>query len=537
MSDIDTGEHAATVPRVPRTTDPVTGGPCLLRVTNVSKTFPGLMALDNVSLEVASGEVVAVLGQNGSGKSTLVKILDNLQPADPGGTVEFLDAPSTGTKATLQVIHQDLGLVADLDTLENLDIGRGRGLRGLLPFRRSRERSYARDLLAQFKVTLDVNARIESLSAAEKSVVAIVRALDGWDKRENVLVLDEPTAALHRNEVDILFDVVRRVASNGAGVIFISHRLDEVMQLADRVVVLRDGVIVADDPIDQVTETKLVNLIAGRELAQTDSLRDHAKQPATTRPVLEVNGLAGETVRDLSFQVHRGEIVGIAGLLGSGREHVGGLIFGAHRRTSGDVLVNGSAVPPASPRQAIRQGVASVPPDRHTSGAVMEMYVRENITLPNLSKVSGLLAPLRQSAERADVRPWIAKVDLRPPNPERELRTLSGGNQQKVVLAKWLRNDPQLLILDEPTQGVDVGAKASIYDLVVDAAEDGRAVVVVSSDVKELAMICDRVIVLREGVLGSEIAGAELSTERILRETLGWTEPTESEEPNLEMQR
>lgn len=503
----------------------------------MTKSFPGLKALDDVSLEVASGEIVAVLGQNGSGKSTLVKILDNLQPPDPGGSVEFLEAPGAGSRATLQVIHQDLGLVADLDTLENLDIGHNRGLQGLLPFRRAKERNYARDLLAQFRVDLDLHARVENLSAAEKSVVAIVRALDGWDKRENILVLDEPTAALHKSEVDILFDVVRRVASNGAGVIFISHRLDEVMQLADRVVVLRDGVIVADEPISQVTESTLVSIIAGRELAQVDSLRDQAPQPASDEPVLEVNDLAGETLSDLSFQARGGEIVGIAGLLGSGREHVGGLIFGAHRRTAGEILVNGHLVPPADPRHAIKRGVASVPPDRHTSGAVMDMYVRENITLPNLRKVSGLLAPLRRSAERADVLPWISKVDLRPPDPERELRTLSGGNQQKVVLAKWLRNDPQLLILDEPTQGVDVGAKASIYELIVGAADEGRAIVVISSDLKELATICDRVIVLRDGVVGSEIARADLSTERILRETLGWTESTEPEQPNLESQR
>jgi ABC-type sugar transport system ATPase subunit len=497
----------------------------LLRVDSVSKTFPGLRALDVVSLELRSGEIVALVGQNGSGKSTLVKVITGVHSADPGGDVEVAGPDGVLTQgaeaqARVRVIHQDLGLIGGLSTVENLDLGvaiRGRVLR---PTRRRAERERARELLASFGVELDVDAPVARLSAAERAIVAIARALDGWDRPERVLILDEPTTALHGDEVERLFAAVRGVARRGAGIVFISHRLDEVLQLADRVVALRDGQLVADVAARDVDHDELVRMIAGRDLATHQPRTvERASGPAT--PALTLRGLCGETVDDVDLEVHSGDIVGVSGLLGSGREHLCGLIFGATTR-SGRVLVDGDELDGGGgPSAAIAAGVAFVPADRHARGAVMGMNARENLTLPSLGPLRRTLGWLDGSAERDEAADWTGRVGLSPPEPERPLELFSGGNQQKVVLAKWLRTAPRVLLLDEPTQGVDVGAKAAVHGLIERAASDGAAVVVASSDEEELARICDRVVVLREGRITTQLAVGELEEARLVLEGLG----------------
>lgn len=500
----------------------------LLRVRGTSKTFPGLKALDDVALEVHPGEVVAVLGHNGSGKSTLVKILAGVYQPDPGASIEVRDAAgamSAGSAARdeLHFIHQDLGLVDILTTVENLALGRPTHGRGLAPVRGAAERRRARELISRFGVDLDVTVPVVRLSSAQRAIVAIARAMDGWTRPDNVLVLDEPTTALHGDEVQVLFQAVRRVAASGAGVVFISHRLDEVLDLADRVVVLRDGRVVAEEATDRLDHDQIVTLIAGRSVADPTLI----PQGTASEPVLTVAGISGADVSDFSLSLRAGEIVGVAGILGSGRDQVGPMLFGARHRFGGRVEVDGGELVPESTIAAIESGMAYVPADRRRDGAVMGMSVRENLTLPMLKPLRRRLGRLDRRAERAETVAWMERVGLRPLNPEQPLNLFSGGNQQKIVLAKWLRVRPRVLLLDEPTQGVDVGAKEAIYDLILAARSDGAGVLLCSSDTKELVALCDRVLVLKNGRVVSEVDRVSLTEARLVRDELG-LEPSDN---------
>jgi ABC-type sugar transport system ATPase subunit len=494
--------------------------PPLLRVSAISKTFPGLRALERVSLDVDAGEIVAVVGQNGSGKSTLVKILAGVYEPDRGGSIEVRDAGGSllsGAAAhdELSFIHQDLGLIGMLSTIENLDLGRRHRSRLYRPSPVRRERRAARRLIERFGASFDVGVPVATLSAAERTIVAIARALDGWSRPDRVLVLDEPTAALHGEEVTTLFSAVRRVAAEGAGVIFISHRLDEVIDLADRVIVLRDGRLVANARRGEYHHDELVRMIAGRELAAVARSGGEAGEVA-----LAARGVSGGAVQSVDLDLHAGEVLGVTGLLGSGREQLAGMLFGSAPRR-GEVRICGAPLRPVDPRSAIRLGIGYVPADRKREGAVMTMSARENLTLPRLRTLRRRGGYLDRRAERVETNEWARTVDLRPRNAEQMLAQYSGGNQQKVVLAKWLRNEPRVLLLDEPTQGVDVGAKSAIYELIAQAARGGAAVLVSSSDSKELASICDRVLVMRDGVVGSQVPRGELTEARLVIECLG----------------
>ncbi len=487
----------------------------------MSKTFPGLKALDDVSPEVYPGEVVAVLGHNGSGKSTLVKILAGVHQADPGAVVQVRNAHgelATGTAARdeLPFIHQDLGVADILTTVENLGLGNSTGWGGLAPVHDAAERRRAQQLIGPFGVGFDVTVPVGKLSPAQRTIVAIARALDGWTHPDNVLLLDEPTAALHGDEVQVLFTAVRRVARSGAGVVFISHRLDEVLELADRVVVLRDGQVVAQEATSKLDYDAMVTLIAGRKIAETDAT-SHGE---TGESVLTVAGISGPELSDFSMELRAAEIVGIGGILGSGREQLGPMLFGAAHRTGGRVDVCGQELVAEDTVAAIASGMAYVPADRRRGGAVMEMNVRENLTLPLMRPLRRPLGRLDGRAERAETRSCVRRVGLRPANPEQPLKLFSGGNQQKVVLAKWLRVRPRVLLLDEPTQGVDVAAKAAIYDLILTARRDGAGVLLCPPDTKELVTLCDRVLVLKDGRVVSEIPRASLTEQRLDRDEL-----------------
>ncbi|MHA6758088.1 sugar ABC transporter ATP-binding protein [Streptacidiphilus sp. PAMC 29251] len=494
----------------------------LLRIEGMSKTFPGLKALDGVSLEVRAGEVVAVLGHNGSGKSTLVKILAGVHQADPGSVIEVRDAEGalvagSAAREGLHFIHQDLGLADILTTVENLGLGASARGRAFAPVHGAAERRRAQQLIARFGADLDVTVPVGKLSPAQRTIVAIARALDGWTRPDNVLLLDEPTAALHGDEVTVLFEAIRRVASSGAGVVFISHRLDEVLELADRVVVLRDGRVVAEQATSELDHDAMVTLIAGRDIAGTAVT---GRNGAGER-VLTVTGISGAEISDFSLSLRAGEIVGVGGILGSGREQLAPMLFGAQHRSGGRVEVDGRELVPDDVPAAIESGLAYVPADRHRHGVVGQLSVRENLTLPLLRPLRRSFGRLDRRAEREEARSWMQTVGLRPPNPEQPLQLFSGGNQQKVVLAKWLRVRPRVLLLDEPTQGVDVGAKAAVYELVLAAAQEGTGVLVCSSDTKELVSLCDRVLVLKDGRVVSEIPREALTEERLVRDELG----------------
>lgn len=496
---------------------PTEGAP-LLRVSNLSKSFPGVKALQNVSLQVRAGEIVAIVGHNGSGKSTLVKILAGVYEADPGGTVQVrgVDPGHADAEEGLHFIHQDLGLIGMLSSIENLTLGR-QGGGGFAPLRGRQEQARAQELIARFEADFDASAPIATLSPAERAIVAIARALDGWTRQDNVLVLDEPTTAFHGQEVEVLFKAVRRVAAAGAGVVFISHRLDEVLGLADRVIALRDGKLVADEPANELDHERIVQLIAGRAVADTTA----GRAPESTPVALAVEGLRGEGLESFDLHLREGEIVGVSGILGSGREKLGPLLFGARRRLAGTVEVAGRQLRPNDIPASISAGLALVPADRRAEGAVMDMNARENLVLPLMRPLQRALWRLSAKVEHEETGKWVETVDLRPPDPERELRLFSGGNQQKIVFAKWLRTAPKVLLLDEPTQGVDVGAKDALYRLVGDAAGKGMGVLVCSSDTEELVKLCHRVIVLESGRISTELSGESLTEERLVSAEIG----------------
>ncbi|HEY5332006.1 MAG TPA: sugar ABC transporter ATP-binding protein [Solirubrobacterales bacterium] len=501
----------------------------LLAIRELSKTFPDLKALDRVGLEVRGGEIVALLGQNGSGKSTLVKILAGVHQPDRGGTVSL----GPGGDTALHFIHQDLGLIEGLSTIENLDLDGSSGRAAIAPVRPRRERRRAEALIADFGGSFDVTRPVGELSAAERSIVAFARALRNWEHPHNVLILDEPTAALHGEEVQKLFVAVRRVADRGAGVVFISHRLDEVVELADRVVVLRDGRWVGEARRGEFDQGRLVELITGSVAAPMISrgLRLGGET------VMRVRGLQGPTIRRLDFELRSGEVLGVSGVLGSGREHVAATLFGAAEGKVSELAVEGRPLRDRRPRTAVEAGLGYLPADRHRHGAVMTMSARENMTLPRLRSLRRFPGRLDRRAERREVGAWCERVALRPPDPERRLELFSGGNQQKVMLAKWLRNQPKVLLLDEPTQGVDVGAKAGIYDLIAEAASGGAGVLVASSDAKELALICDRVLILYDGELKAEVERPHLTEAQLVTAGLGSTGAGGDDPPttNLEM--
>ncbi len=497
----------------------------VLDIVALSKTYPGQRALADAHLQVHPGEVHALVGQNGSGKSTLIKLLGGYVKSDHGADVVLAGEQvdlwhlSADQRSRIRIVHQDLGLVPTLSTVENLGLGRGydSGFGGRIRWRREVER--AQQLLLRFGLAPDVRQPVATLSAAERAAVAIVRALQDWDATEpGLLVLDEPTASLNRGEVDALFREVRRVTALGAGVLFVSHVLDEVLGLADRVTVLRDGAVVAAGvPVGDLDESRLVELIVGRPV---DDLYPD-RQGHAGRPALEADLVFGMTLRGVSLRLHRGEVLGIAGLVGSGREEIAGALAGATPRFAGKVLVHKRKVF-ASPRDSIRARVAYVPADRKGQALDPQDRLAEHIVLPRLGPVEGRIR-LYRKAMRADVADWVERLDVRPPLLDRRMEKFSGGNQQKAVLARWMRTDPQVLLLDEPTQGVDVGAKASIYTEIAEVAANGVGVLIASSDADELAHLCDRVLVMRSGSIAVELEGPSLTAERVVAETLGAT--------------
>ena len=492
----------------------------LLEVRGLTKAFGPTEALVEVDFDLRAGEVHALVGQNGSGKSTLVKILAGVHAPDAGaiavGGEEFDPLrPGEARRRGLRFVHQDLGLVDSLDVVENLALGRGYDLRFPRRISWRHERRQARAALADIGHTLDVRALVGTLRASERTAIAIARALDGWRSAARLLVLDEPTASLPEAEVTRLFDVIGTIRDRGVGVIYVSHHLEEVLAIADRVTILRDGARVGTFDAAELDHDRMVELIVGRGSAAPAAAPVQSGAPERHEPSLVAEDLSGAVLRGVSLRVGAGEVVGVAGLTGSGREELGPALFGAAGR-SGSVSVEGNPVPAGRPDLAVAAGVGFVPADRKALGLVASMVVRENVTLADLRPYlrGGLL---RHRKERSDVDTWLGLLDVRPRNQSLGAMRLSGGNQQKVLLARWLRIRPRVLILDEPTQGVDVGAKAEIHRRIVGAARDGAGVLVCSTDTAELVQVCDRVLVMQRGGIGAELLGRDISEERIDR--------------------
>jgi ribose transport system ATP-binding protein len=506
------------------TLEPATG----LVVRSVSKTFAGTRALKDVSAHFPRGKITALLGQNGSGKSTLIKILAGFYYPDEGGRVLVNGQelplpvhPHQAHEAGLRFLHQDLGLVQELSVADNFAFVNGFGAGLLSRIRNRAHQRRVKSVLDRFSINVRPAAVVKSLTPTEQTMVAIARAMEAEIAMEDripadspavpVLVLDEPTASLPASEVDEVFRALRHARDTGATVIFVSHRLDEVIRLADHSVILRDGQVVADEPMSDLTEKDIVHRILGYEFQET-----HHHHPGRDAgdPVIEARSLSGTRLRDVDLTIHAGEIVGVTGLLGCGRSELARLLAGAQQPAGGELVLNGRPARFSSPQDAIAAGIAYVPQDRRHQGCIPALSVRHNITLSDVSSFfkSGLL---RQGQERAATRAAIEQFDIRPAQTERPMAQLSGGNQQKAVIAKWTRLEPRLLVLDEPTQGVDIGAKHEIAAIIEALAGRGVAIVVASSDFDELVRLCDRVLVFNRGDLVADVPRPQLSEARL----------------------
>lgn len=502
-----------------------------LEVRGLSKVFGSQRALEDVDLTIEPGEIRALLGQNGSGKSTLIKILSGFYKPD-AGTVSVaaqdlaFGNPASAERTGLRFVHQDLGLVAGLSVIDNLALGHGYTASSSFRIHWRREEAQARAALKALGFDIDPRRHVSHLSVSQRTAVAIARALSPRRGQTVLLVVDEPTANLPSADAEVILQLIQRVSEAGVGILFVSHHLDEVSRVADTVTVLRDGKAVATTAMRDVTQDTLVRLMTGR------ALRDQAwREIAPGEAVLVVDDLAGDVVRQVGFSVRAGEILGISGLTGSGREELAELVYGSRPRR-GRITVAGQEIPSMAPHVSSAMGIGLVPADRHANAILTDGSVRENIGIANPRRHIRRGA-ISRGAEKRDIGGWLARLAVVPQQTERPALTLSGGNQQKVVLARWLRQGSRILLLDDPTQGIDIAAKAEIYAQLNEVAGNGTAILLVSSDVEEICLISDRVLVLRDGRLVAEFAGQEADPEQVTLAgsgTLSATDPSERAE-------
>ena len=494
----------------------------LLKMTNVSKSFPGVRALADVNLDLYPGEVLALLGENGAGKSTLIKILGGVHAPDTGsieidGEKIQIDSPTSSQDAGVGIIFQEFNLIPALTARENIFLGQENS--ALSWIATSQERETARSLFERIGVQVDPSALCRDLTVAQQQVVEIAKALA---LKARIVVMDEPSAALTPREVEGLYGIVDELRRQGIGIIYISHRLDEIDRLADRIMVLRDGQHVGTQQADEMTRDEIIELMVGRSLDN--------EFPDETRPVgevrLEVKGLSrGDAVQDVSFDVRSGEILGVAGLVGAGRTETVRLLFGADRPDSGSVTLDGQELNIKSPRQAIAHGICLLTEDRKGQGLVLGQTVQENFGLPNMRDFvrAGFI---RKTEETSAFGEYIHQLQIKVTGGHQVAETLSGGNQQKVVLAKWLQRNAEVIIFDEPTRGIDVGAKYEIYLLMNQLARQGKAIIMISSELPEVLGMSDRILVMHEGHVAGCLKNEGVSQEELMKLATGTREDT-----------
>jgi len=500
----------------------------LLRMRGIVKSYDGVRALRGVSFDLAAGEVHALVGENGAGKSTLVKAITGAVVPDAGeilldGRPVALPDPTTARSLGIRAVYQQPALFPDLSVAENIALGLGAGR----AFRRVRWRALrerARALLARAGADIDPEAEVRRLSMPEQQLVEIARAIGAGAR---ILVLDEPTASLGGREVERLFGVIRELRAGGTGIVYISHRLEELPEVADRVTALRDGELVATHPMQAVSRADLIRMMVGRDVSAVFPKRP--MEPGPTR--LAVRGLTREAdgIRDVSFDVRRGEILGLAGLVGAGRTETARLIFGLAPCDRGVIELDGRPITIRSPADAVAAGIAYVPEDRRRHGVIPEMSVADNTTLAVLRRVAAH-GWLDRRREDALAEAYVERLGVKTPSVAAPVGSLSGGNQQKVALARWLATDPKVLVLDEPTQGIDVGAKAEIHRLMGDLAARGLAIVMISSELPEILGMSDRIAVMHAGRVVAIVDRAEATPESILALALGDAGPAAAEE-------
>ena len=492
--------------------------PTILTLTGVSKSFPGVRALHDVSLSLTPGRVTALIGENGAGKSTIVKVLTGIYKPDGGsirvGAVEkSFASPRDAWAAGIAAIHQETVMFDELSVSENIFMGHmPTGTGKLVAWPEMRARSAA--LLKRIDAAIAPDLKLKRLSVAQKHLVEIARALS---HEARVVIMDEPTAALSANEIDDLFRIVGQLKAEGRAIVFISHKFDEIFRIADDFVCLRDGEKVGEGPITSVSERELVRMMVGRPVDQVFPKRDVPIGDI----VLCVQGLSNATeYADVSFDLRKGEILGLYGLVGAGRTEAMQGLFGIAPRTQGTVTLEGRELAIGAPSHAIRAGISYVPEDRQDQGAILSLGIRENVTLANLSKyVRGLF--LSRASELDETRKLGRRLSVKAANWEQRLSELSGGNQQKVVIAKWLATRPKVIILDEPTKGIDIGSKAAVHDFIGELASEGLAVVLITSELPEVMGLADRVIVMKEGRIVDEFRRGQWSAEAIVGAATG----------------
>lgn len=488
----------------------------LIAMEGIDKSFPGVKALDHCRFELRAGEVHALVGENGAGKSTLMKVLSGIYAKDAGrilykGKEVEIATPRAAQNLGISIIHQELNLMPHLTLAQNIFIGREprRGLSFLLDEASLNQQTA--ELFASMHLKLDPQTRVSNLTIAKQQMVEIAKALSF---NSEVLIMDEPTAALTEAEIEDLFRFIRDLRARGAGIIYISHRLEELKQISDRVTVMRDGHYIDTVNTDDVTTDQIISMMVGRTIYEaTPELPEEPNDEV----VLEVKNLnQGKTLQNINFQLKKGEILGFAGLMGAGRTEVARAIFGADSIDSGEISVRGKRVAIHTPQQAVWHGIGYLSEDRKRYGLALGLEVKENVAMAALDKFLGFLGWVNKSQIRSTARHHIDELGIKTPSAEQKVKNLSGGNQQKVVIGKWLTADTDILIFDEPTRGIDVGAKSEIYKLLNDLAQQGKSIIMISSELPEILRMSHRVVVMCEGRITGELPIEEATQEKIM---------------------
>lgn len=487
--------------------------PGTLKVRNISKAFPNVQALSDVSLDIRPGEILAFMGENGAGKSTLLKIINGDYRADSGimsidGEELLFSNPKQAHNKGIRIIYQEPEIVPGTDVPENIWIGELPKRYGLLDRRQLKEQTQSHLKEYGFENVLPIHLMGEELSSAQRQIVEIMRALKS---NVRVLALDEPTSSLTDEEVDRLFTLVRRLRDEGVAIIYVSHRINEIKRLCDRIAILRDGQLITVQPASELTEADIVRLMVGRSLSDV-----FKRNPAVSdQEVLNIKHLSSNWHVDINCTINRGEVVGFSGLVGAGRSELAKVIFGDLPKNSGTITLDGEEITPRRPDQAIAKGIGFAPEDRKREGLILIRSVLENASMAILRQLSHFHV-VNRSQERKIVGSFVEKLKVRTPSLDQEVGKLSGGNQQKVVLSRWLAAKPKLLILDEPTRGIDVGAKAEIYRLIDELANEGLGIMLISSEMPEIIWLSDRVYVMQNGRITGELSGKDANEEAIL---------------------
>ena len=487
----------------------------ILSMKDIDKSFPGVRALNHCNFELRAGEVHALVGENGAGKSTLMKILAGVCSRD-GGTIVF-DGKEIHVRNTVEaqhlginIVHQEINLMQDLTVAENIYIGR-EPMR-LFAINKREQEARANALLDSLHLTdIRANTRVRSLTVAKQQMVEIAKALSFENTR--ILIMDEPTAALTESEIVDLFRFIRTLRDRGLGIVYITHRMEELKQICDRVTILRDGQYIGTRSLEYITMDQIINMMVGRVIYEEPKTASEVPEDAPV--VLEAKNLNSKLVKGVSFQLRKGEILGLAGLMGSGRTETARIISGADPLLSGEIIVKGEKANIHTPSDAVQAGIGYLSEDRKRFGLCLGLSLAENVTMANLENYT-TVGVMNDRKVRAAARKYIDLLKIKTPSHRTRMRNLSGGNQQKVVLAKWLERDCEVLIFDEPTRGIDVGAKNEIYKLMHDLARHGRSIIMISSEIPELLRMADRIIVMREGVMAGELSIEEATQEKIM---------------------